>query len=102
MSTRGVEMMKQIADETVALPPSDFLKTSVTQISQAAEELIEVGARIRPLLLDGKRVGWVRGIHLSERKALQRWIPDETEYITHLFAHRDDSHNRGDRRPQPG
>lgn len=77
--------MQQIAEGRVEHLPSEYLARTREDISTALEELIEVGARIRPLLAGGKRVGWVRGVHLFERKALKRWVADEIDFVMHLM-----------------
>jgi len=83
--TFGAELVQKIADGSLAQAPSEYLVKTRDEVSEAIEEILDVGARIRPLLLEGKRVGWVRGIHLSERKLLKRWISDDTEFIEHLL-----------------
>lgn len=79
----GVDLMRRLSDGRLEVAPSEYLTRSREEISTALEELIEVGARIRPLHLGSKRIGWARGVHLSERKALKRWITDEAELIEH-------------------
>ena len=83
--TPGAELMQRLNDGTLQQAPSAFLSKTREDVSVAIEELLEVGARIRPLLVTGARVGWVRGVHPSERKALKRWITDEVELIEHLI-----------------
>lgn len=74
--TEGVEMMNRIFTDGVQKATPDIVKTVKTQVSEACEEILEIGARIRPLLVSGKRVGWVRGLHITERKILNRWYTD--------------------------
>ena len=83
--TRGADLMQRLNDGTLQQAPSAFLSKTREDVSVAIEELLEVGARIRPLLVTGARVGWVRGVHPAERKALKRWLTDEIELIEHLM-----------------
>lgn len=84
-STQGTELMQQIADGRIEQLPSAFLVEARDGISAAIEELIEVGARIRPLYVKQRQIGWVRGVHLTERKALKRWIYNEIDFVSHLL-----------------
>lgn len=83
--TRGVDLMRQLNEGSLEQAPSECLQKTREEVTSAIEELLDVGARIRPLLVEGKRVGWVRGIHLSERKALKRWLYDEMELVEQLL-----------------
>ena len=74
-----------MAEGRVELLPSEYLARTREDIAAAIEELLDVGARIRPLLVGTKQVGWVRGVHLSERKALKRWVTDEVDFVFHLM-----------------
>lgn len=82
--TRGVDLMRQLNEGSLEQAPSEYLQKTREEVTSAIEELLDVGARIRPLQVEGKRVGWVRGIHLSERKALKRWLYDEMELVEQL------------------
>jgi hypothetical protein len=84
--SRGVELMRQIQDGRIEVAPSAYLEETRTKVSEALEELLDVGARIRPLIVDGRRVGWVRGVHMAERKALKRWITNDTELLEHILT----------------
>jgi len=83
--TRGAELMQRLNDGTLQQAPSAFLSKTREDVSTAIEELLEVGARIRPLLVAGIRTGWVRGVHPAERKTLKRWLTDDVELIEHLI-----------------
>jgi hypothetical protein len=77
----GMDIMRQIqAGELRPAPIKDVEEVKQT-ITENCEELIDVGARIRPLLADGKQVGWVRGIHFQERQMLKRWVREPNDYI---------------------
>jgi hypothetical protein len=77
--------MQRLNDGSLQQAPSAYLEKTRTDITAAIEELLDIGARIRPLLVNEARVGWVRGVLPSERKALQRWITDDVEMIEHLL-----------------
>lgn len=77
----GVDLMRRISDGTVKKPPSEHIQTVRASVVENCDELLEVGARIRPLLVDGHKIGWVRGIHYTERRRLSRWFLDPDEYI---------------------
>jgi hypothetical protein len=83
--TQGVELMQRLNDGSLEQAPSAFLLKTREDISTNAEELLEVGARIRPLLVGDRQIGWVRGVHPSERKVLKRWIFDENALIKKLL-----------------
>ncbi|MGC2234096.1 MAG: hypothetical protein WBA09_21530, partial [Candidatus Acidiferrum sp.] len=61
--------------------PISYIEEIKKQIVSNCEELIETGARIRPLLVGGKQVGWVRGLHLQERLILKRWIKEPNDFV---------------------
>jgi hypothetical protein len=77
----GMDIMRRINDGELHTAPSEEIEKVKEEITQNCEELIEVGARIRPLLVEGKQVGWVRGIHLQERRILKRWVRDPNDYV---------------------
>jgi hypothetical protein len=83
--THGASLMQRLNDGTLQQAPSAFLKKTREDVSEAIEELLDIGARIRPLRVAGERVGWVRGVHTSERRALKRWLTDDVEFIEHLI-----------------
>ncbi len=77
----GMDIMRRINDGELRTAPAEEIEKIKDKITENCEELIEVGARIRPLLVDGKQVGWVRGIHLQERRVLRRWVRDPNDYV---------------------
>ena len=83
-ATRGSELMQKINDGRALKVPTAAIEKARGEISAEIEELLEVGARIRPLLLAGKRIGWVRGVHPSERKLLRRYFEDHLELAEHV------------------
>lgn len=62
----------------------EVVKKVRIQVSEACEELIELGARIRPLMVGDIRLGWVRGVHITERKTLSRWYSG-MEYVQQVL-----------------
>jgi hypothetical protein len=83
-STRGSELMQKLNDgRLVVVPQAEILKLR-NAISTEIEELLEVGARIRPLLCGKERIGWVRGVHMVERKNLKRYFSDAMELAEHV------------------
>jgi hypothetical protein len=79
--TYGAELALRLGEGIAKRVPTKRVKEVMTEVSSACEELIRIGARIRPLLADGKNVGWVRGLHDTERRMLRRWLPDEFDFI---------------------
>lgn len=80
-STAGTELMNQISTGELKYKQSEIAKEVKERVSQELEELIMHGARVRPLKLNGKRVGWIRPLYYSERKILDRQIEDNEERI---------------------
>jgi hypothetical protein len=85
-TTLGTELMQRLNDGSLEVAPSEYLTKTREDVSEAIEELLEVGARIRPLYIGKQRVGWVRGIHLTESKALKRWVTNEIEFIEYFLG----------------
>jgi hypothetical protein len=84
----GMDIMRRINEGSLKnSPTSEELEKVRSEISENCEELIEIGARIRPLLVEGVQVGWVRGLHPQERKMLRRWVREPNDYISLLLQH---------------
>ena len=81
-NSAGMDIMRRISDGSLlpAAPPKDVEEIK-KEITENCEELIEVGARIRPLLVEGQQVGWVRGVSLQEQRMLKRWVRDPNDYV---------------------
>lgn len=77
----GSELISQIHSGEIGKLSAAFVTKVRREISEAMIELVETGARIRPLLSDGKPVGYVRGLHWSERKWIRRYTVGNTEQI---------------------
>jgi len=73
-TTPGTELMNRIYSGQMGGAAPEIVESARAAISDACEELIEAGARIRPLMVGDRRVGWVRGVHVTERKMLGRWF----------------------------
>lgn len=79
--TEGAKLMNRIHAGEWRKAVPEVLNSVRTRVTAACEELIEVGARIRPLMVGEKRVGWIRGLHLTERKLLERWYGKGQEFV---------------------
>jgi hypothetical protein len=87
-ASQGMDLMRRINEGSLKQnATSEELEKIRTEISENCEELLEIGARIRPLLIEGVQVGWVRGLHPAERKMLRRWVRDPNDYISLLLQH---------------
>jgi len=83
--TKGTNIMNRLHDGSLAIAPTAYVAEIRRKVSTACEELLDVGARIRPLYVGEVKVGWVRGVHLTERKALQRWVYDDLDIIEQIL-----------------
>jgi hypothetical protein len=82
----GVDLMRQISEGGVVKAPNEFILDVKSKITEACDELIELGARVRPLVVDGQQIGWVRGVHNTERRRLSRWVHDPNEVIISVLT----------------
>lgn len=83
----GVELMKQLSEGKLEVAPTEYLRAVRTKISDACEELLEMGARIRPLIVNKVQIGWVRGFHPSERRLLEHWIWSKEDVAEQVILH---------------
>ncbi len=81
-TTLGVELAKKLGEGIINRAPTQYVQEVREKITEACGELISVGARIRPLMIDGKQRGWVRGFHDTEKNLLKRWVPDQLEFVS--------------------
>src|SRR5271157_1704985 len=86
-ASMGMDIMRRISSGELRKAPAETVERVKAEITENCEELIEVGARIRPLLVDGKQVGWVRGVHMQERRMLKRWVRDPNDYVALTLQH---------------
>jgi hypothetical protein len=80
----GTELMNEIFSGSIQHAEPDLIADVRSRVSDACEELLDMGARIRPLMVGTKRVGWVRGVHTTERKLLYRWYQD-LEFVENIL-----------------
>src|SRR5208282_994662 len=81
----GKEMLERIQSGQYTPAPTEYLSAVRKRVSENIEELLEMGARIRPLMNGDKQVGWVRGVHPAERKQLKRWIKNPDDFILNMI-----------------
>lgn len=81
----GVDVMRHLNEADAVKSSSTFLNKIRSQIIPNCEELIEQGARIRPLIVDNSQIGWVRGLHIAERKLLSRWTFDTSAFVENVL-----------------
>jgi len=89
MSNRGemgLDLMRRINSGELKKLPSEYVEKIRSQVCEALTEFLDFGARIRPLIVGGERVGWCRGVHLSERKILSRWSMNLEEFTVNLIT----------------
>lgn len=86
MMPSGVDLMRRINDGELKKAPISHIEQVKTEIGENCEELIEVGARIRPLLVGDQQIGWIRGLHSQERLMLKRWIKDPNDFISNSLS----------------
>lgn len=79
--TLGSDLMNQIASGELQTKKPEIAQKVKDRVSQAMEELITVGARVRPLKLGDSRIGWLRPLNYAERKVLDRLVSDESERV---------------------
>lgn len=87
METQGTQLMNQINSGEMKFKQSDVATQVKQEVSEALSEIINIGARVRPLLLNDKRVGWIRALNYSERKLLDRVVNDSDEQIVAILSH---------------
>jgi hypothetical protein len=82
----GMDIMRRINDGEVRVAPVPFIEAIKEKVVRNCEEIVEQGARIRPLMSGDKQVGWCRGVHYSERQLLKQWIKDPNDYILRVLV----------------
>jgi hypothetical protein len=81
----GMDIMRRINEGGIKKAPVKYIEAVRSKVVDNCGELIEQGARVRPLLADGKQVGWIRGVHAAERSILKHWISDPNDYIESIL-----------------
>jgi len=80
----GSDLMNQLNRGELTKKSSEYALTIKNEVTTALVEIISYGARIRPLILEGRQVGWIRPFGFSERKQLDTWFQKEEDRIKHL------------------
>jgi hypothetical protein len=86
INVSGVDLMRQINDGLLKKAPTEYVERVRGEITEACEELLEIGARIRPLMAGKRQVGWVRGLHPAERKMLNRWLIRQDDIVSNVLS----------------
>lgn len=85
--TLGVDLMNSINSGELVQKNSELAEDVKDQVSRAMEEIITVGARIRPLKVKDLRVGWVRPLFYSEKLFLERLYDSPEERNQLVLTH---------------
>lgn len=80
----GKDLMNALNDGSVEQRIPSYITEVREKVSEGCAELIEIGARIRPLYEDEEQIGWVRGVYGIERKQLKRWLHKPTDFAVEL------------------
>lgn len=86
MGTVGTELLQQLMSGELARPTPETVARVRSDVTPALTELLDRGFRARPLILKGKVVGFVRGLHSGERRQLFSWFTDAQDRIFHLLS----------------
>jgi hypothetical protein len=73
--------MNDISSGSLAVKSSKYAEEVKTKVTEAMIEVIQFGARVRPLLLGSDRIGWVRAVSYNEKKQIDTWFPSDSERI---------------------
>jgi hypothetical protein len=79
--TPGAELARSLSEGVVNRVPPKYIQEVRGRVTEACSEIIGIGARIRPLMVDGTQRGWVRGFFNTERRILLRWVPDPLDFV---------------------
>lgn len=85
MATQGTLLMDKINSGELDSARLESVEALRQIINPFFEEILEVGARIRPLKRNNIQIGWVRGLSLSERKLLANWYSSDVERLIQGF-----------------
>jgi len=83
----GNDLMNDISNGSMAIKSSAYAEKVKIKVTDAMVEILMFGARVRPLLLNGKRVGWAKAMSFSEKKQIDTWYSTETERIETTLTH---------------
>ena len=87
MSSSGVDFMREINEGKIAIKSSVFAEEVKVKTMDAMSELITFGARVRPLILNGSHIGWVKALPFNEKRQLDIWYPDDTSRVEQALLH---------------
>lgn len=82
-SVRGIDLLNS-ANSTIGVlsaPLKDLQDKTILAIS----EILYHGARVRPLMMDNKLIGYARGLRLSEKAWLSTMYPEPIGYLKALL-----------------
>jgi len=85
MATEGTRIMEDINNGSIAINKSSYIRDFRVTISPIFEEILEVGARIRPLKASNSVIGWVRGPNMYERRLINSWYEDSISRIVAIM-----------------
>jgi hypothetical protein len=77
----GQDLMHDISNGSLAVKSSKYAEEVKHKVTEAMIEIIQFGARVRPLMLGSERIGWARAVSYGEKKQIDTWYPSETEQI---------------------
>lgn len=87
MGSQGSDLLQMLMDGDATERSSKTAEKVRDDVSDALHELIDMGARVRPLMLGGRHAGYIRGLHGSERHLLAGWYPDPETRTFQILAH---------------
>lgn len=82
----GMDIMRRINAGELRKASPAHIEGIKAKIVENCEEIVEQGARVRPLMSGDIQVGWCRGVHGSERQLLKHWIKEPNDYIMHVLV----------------
>ena len=85
MGTFGSDLLQRITSGEMDAPTLEAVDRVRSAVTPALTELLGFGARIRPLTLEGRLVGFIRGVHFTERRQLFQWFTSPEDRITQLL-----------------
>lgn len=88
MATFGTDLLQELMGGSGPSTRSSATAVKTRDlVVPALAELVEHGARVRPMVLHGKQVGFLRGVHYSERSHIYNWYVDPIDRVTQMLLH---------------
>lgn len=84
--TLGMELMERIHEGSIEVSGSKAINDVKAKIVENLDEIIEIGARVRPLYIGDSRIGWVRGLYSCERKQIVNWYGLDNEALVKMLS----------------